>query len=578
MRNKDYDFGGWATRNNLECADGLTIREGAFKDCDGKIVPLVWNHQHDSNKNVLGHALLETRPGEGVYAYCYLNDTEEGIRAKKQVANGDVTALSIYANKLRKKGNDLVHGLIREVSLVIAGANPGAFIDSVISHSDDSDGEWEGQIWANDFLSLDLSHADCKPETNPETKPEPESETNSETNSETKKEKTIGEIVETMNEEQKIAMQAVVGAAVMDERNKQKERNKEDKNMAIEHNVFDQEDEKFDNDVLMHDALNAAIKDGKRYGSLKESFLAHANEYGVENIEWLFPDHRNLTDAPAFIKRNPDGWVSIVMNGVHHTPYSRIKMMFADLREDDARAKGYAKKAQLKKEEVFGLVKRTIDPTTIYKKQKLDRDDIIDITDFSIVSWIKAEMRMMLDEEIARAIIFGDGRSLSSNDKVDESKIIPIVKDADLYAIKVTPESNSGKDIIKAAVKGQNDYEGSGDTIMFVANSVLTEMLLLEDLNQRRIYKDVTDLALACSVNRIVKVPDTVVPEGILGVIVDLNDYNVGADKGGSVNMFEDFDIDYNQEKYLIETRCSGGLTKPFSAVVIKKKTELPAG
>lgn len=570
MRNKDYDFGGWATRNNLECADGLTIREGAFKDCDGKIVPLVWNHQHDSNKNVLGHALLETRPGEGVYAYCYLNDTEEGIRAKKQVANGDVTALSIYANKLRKKGNDLVHGLIREVSLVIAGANPGAFIDSVISHSDDSDGEWEGQIWANDFLSLDLSHADCKPETDPETKKEKESET--------KKEKTIGEVVETMNEEQKIAMQAVVGAAVMDERNKQKERNKEDKNMAIEHNVFDQEDEKIDNDVLMHDALNAAIKDGKRYGSLKESFLAHAVEYGIENIEWLFPDHRNLTDAPAFIKRNPDGWVSVVMNGVHHTPYSRIKMMFADLREDDARAKGYAKKAQLKKEEVFGLVKRTIDPTTVYKKQKLDRDDIIDITDFSIVSWIKAEMRMMLDEEIARAIVFGDGRSLSSQDKIDENKIIPIVKDADLYAIKVTPESNSGKDIIKAAVKGQNDYEGSGDTIMFVSNSVLTEMLLLEDLNQRRIYKDVTDLALACSVNRIVKVPDTIVPEGILGVIVDLNDYNVGADKGGSVNMFEDFDIDYNQEKYLIETRCSGGLTKPFSAVVIKKKTEVAAG
>ena len=570
MRNKDYDFGGWATRNNLECADGLTIREGAFKDCDGKIVPLVWNHQHDSNKNVLGHALLETRPGEGVYAYCYLNDTEEGIRAKKQVANGDVTALSIYANKLRKKGNDLVHGLIREVSLVIAGANPGAFIDSVISHSDDSDGEWEGQIWANDFLSLDLSHADCKPETDPETKKEKESET--------KKEKTIGEVIETMNEEQKIAMQAVVGAAVMDERNKQKERNKEDKNMAIEHNVFDQEDEKIDNDVLMHDALNAAIKDGKRYGSLKESFLAHADEYGIQNIEWLFPDHRNLTDAPAFIKRNPDGWVSVVMNGVHHTPYSRIKMMFADLREDDARAKGYAKKAQLKKEEVFGLVKRTIDPTTVYKKQKLDRDDIIDITDFSIVSWIKAEMRMMLDEEIARAIVFGDGRSLSSQDKIDENKIIPIVKDADLYAIKVTPESNSGKDIIKAAVKGQNDYEGSGDTIMFVANSVLTEMLLLEDLNQRRIYKDVTDLALACSVNRIVKVPDTIVPEEILGVIVDLNDYNVGADKGGSVNMFEDFDIDYNQEKYLIETRCSGGLTKPFSAVVIKKKTDLVTG
>ena len=566
MRNKDYDFGGWATRNNLECADGLTIREGAFKDCDGKIVPLVWNHQHDSNKNVLGHALLETRPGEGVYAYCYLNDTEEGIRAKKQVANGDVTALSIYANKLRKKGNDLVHGMIREVSLVIAGANPGAFIDSIISHSDDSDGEWEGQIWANDFLSLDLSHADCKPETDPETKKEKESET--------KKEKTINEIIETMNEEQKIAMQAVVGAAVMDERNKQKERNKEDKNMAIEHNVFDQEDEKNDNDVLMHDALNAAIKDGKRYGSLKESFLAHANEYGIENIEWLFPDHRNLTDAPAFIKRNPDGWVSVVMNGVHHTPYSRIKMMFADLREDDARAKGYAKKAQLKKEEVFGLVKRTIDPTTVYKKQKLDRDDIIDITDFSIVSWIKAEMRTMLDEEIARAIVFGDGRSLSSPDKIDENKIIPIVKDADLYAIKVTPESNSGKDIIKAAVKGQNDYEGSGDTIMFVSNSVLTEMLLLEDLNQRRIYKDVTDLALACSVNRIIKVPNTIVPEEILGVIVDLNDYNVGADKGGSVNMFEDFDIDYNQEKYLIETRCSGGLTKPFSAVVIKKKTE----
>lgn len=567
----NYDFSGWATRNNLECSDGLTIREGAFDACDGLKVPLVWNHQHNDSKNVLGHAMLEKR-NEGIYAYCSFNDTEEGQRAKQQVIHGDITALSIYANKLRKRGNNVVHGAIREVSLVLAGANPGAFIDSVIAHSDGEESEWEGQAWANDCIPLELAHADAEEDEKEEKKSTQEENKMAE---ETKQmpesngsDKTVKDIYDAMTEEQKLVVDVLVGAAVEEATGKSNSDDEEDEE-DMKHNCFDQE-ETFDQEELMHAAMEDIINDGKRFGSLKESFLAHAANYGIDNIDWLFPDARNLTNTPGFIKRNPDGWVSTVMNGVHHTPFSRIKMMFADLRDDDARAKGYAQKAQLKKEEVFGLVKRTVDPTTIYKKQKLDRDDIIDITDFDVVSWLKGEMRMMLDEEIARAILFGDGRASSSPDKIDENKIIPIVKDAALYTIVANPASSAAKDIISAAVRGQNNYEGSGNTTMYVANSVVTEMLLIEDTNQHRLYKDINDLALACSVSKIVKVPDSIVPAGIYAVIVDLNDYNVGADKGGSVNMFDDFDIDYNQQKYLIETRCSGALTKPFSAVVIK--------
>lgn len=549
-----YDFSGWATKNDLKCSDGRTIRHNAFKDNDGQTVPLVWNHKHNESFNVLGHALLKNRD-EGVYAYCTFNDTEAGRNAKLLVQHGDVNALSIYANQLKESpSRDVLHGMIREVSLVLAGANPGAFIDTILTHGDDTDET--AIIYTGEEISL--FHADDE-------KDEEEKKENNEMADNNSEDKTVKDVIDSMNEEQKKVLYAMVGAALESKNEKDPEEDEEE----MKHNIFENDHSE---DTLIHDGLEMIVADAKRCGSLKESYLQHAAEYGIENIDWLFPDAKNVSNgAPDFIKRNPDAWVNVVMNGVHHTPFSRIKMMFADLREDDARAKGYAQKGKLKKEEVFGLLKRTVEPTTIYKKQKLDRDDVIDITDFDVVSWLKSEMRMMLDEEIARAILFGDGRSASSDDKIKEANIIPVVKDAALYTIVENLASGfTAKDIITAAVKGQNTYEGSGNTTMFIANSKVTDMLLIEDLNQHRLYKDMNELALACSVNRIVKVPDTIVPSDVVAVIVDLNDYNVGADKGGAVNMFDDFDIDYNQQKYLIETRCSGALTKPFSAVVLK--------
>ena len=569
----EFDFGGWATKNGLKCSDGRVIMHDAFKDNDGQTVPLVWNHQHDNSSNVLGHALLENRD-EGVYAYCSFNDSEAGQNAKLLVKHGDVNALSIYANQLKQKGSEVIHGAIREVSLVLAGANPGALIDNLyFAHSEEVIDD-EAIIYTGE--NLVLSHSDMK-EKEPEEKEESKkdekekSEDEPEKDEESKKSddsKTVKEVFDSLNDDQKTVVYAVIAELMNEEEtaNKDSEGGKED----MKHNVFDNEQQ---DAVLMHNAMNEIIKDAKSKGSLRESFLAHADTYGIKDIEWLFPNSNNVEGgAPGFINRNPDEWVSVVMNGVHHTPFSRIKMMFADLREDDARAKGYAQKGKLKKEEVFGLIKRTVEPTTIYKKQKLDRDDIIDITDFDVVSWLKGEMRMMLDEEIARAILFGDGRTAVSEDKIKETNIIPACSDAALYTIKETlPSSYTAKDVIKAAVKGQNDYEGSGNTTMFVANTTVTDMLLLEDGMQHRLYKDVNELALACSVNRIVKVPASIIPKGVVALIVDLKDYNVGADKGGSINMFDDFDIDYNQQKYLIETRCSGALYRPFSAVVIKK-------
>ena len=552
------DFSGWATRNDLLCGDGRTIKKDAFKDNDGCEVPLIWNHQHNDPDAVLGRALLENRE-DGVYAYCTFNNTDNGIRMKKAVQHGDIRSLSIYANKLKEIGNEVVHGTIRELSLVLAGANPGAYIDYVIAHSD---GETSA-IYASWDENIIIHSDDASDNKVEEEKPVAEEKKE-------KKEKTIGEIIDSLNsmtDEQREAMYAVFGMVLEDDADNAD--NDEEDDTEMKHNLFDQ-DEAMDDATLMHSAMETIIADGKRFGSLKESFLEHSAEYGIDNIDWLFPEAQNLTNTPGFIKRNPDAWVDVVMNGVHHTPFSRIKMMFADLREDDARAKGYATKGTLKKEEVFGLLRRTVEPTTIYKKQKLDRDDIIDITDFDVVSWLKGEMRMMLDEEIARAILFGDGRSNSSPDKIKETNIIPITKDAALYLIESNPTTSSAKDIIKAVVKGQVKYEGSGNLTMFIKNSIVTDMLLIEDAQGRRIYKDISELALACAVNRIVKVPDTIVPEGTYAVVVDLNDYNVGADKGGAINMFDDFDIDYNQNKYLIETRCSGALTKPFSAIVIK--------
>ena len=549
------DFSGWATRNDLLCGDGRTIKKDAFKDNDGCEVPLIWNHQHNDPDAVLGHALLENRE-DGVYAYCTFNDTDNGIRMKKAVQHGDIRSLSIYANKLKEIGNEVVHGTIRELSLVLAGANPGAYIDYVIAHSD---GETSA-IYASWDENIIIHSDDASDNKVEEEKPVAEEKKE-------KKEKTIGEIIDSMTDEQREAMYAVVRMALEDDADNAD--NDEEDDTEMKHNLFDQ-DEAMDDATLMHSAMETIIADGKRFGSLKESFLEHSAEYGIDNIDWLFPEAQNLTNTPGFIKRNPDAWVDVVMNGVHHTPFSRIKMMFADLREDDARAKGYATKGALKKEEVFGLLKRTVEPTTIYKKQKLDRDDIIDITDFDVVSWLKGEMRMMLDEELARAFLFGDGRLQSSQDKIKETSIIPVIKDTSLYAIESQAATSAPKDIVKAVVMGQVNYEGSGNITLFIKNSLVTEMLLIEDAQGRRLYKDINELSLACAVNRIVKVPDTIVPEGIYGVALDLNDYNVGADKGGAVNMFDDFDIDYNQQKYLIETRCSGALTKPFSAIVIK--------
>ncbi len=548
-----YDFSGWATRNNLTCSDGRTILKDAFKGDDGGIRPLVWNHQHNSPDNVLGHALLENRDS-GVYAYCTFNDTESGRNAKQLVEHGDVSALSIYANQLKQHGSNVVHGAIREVSLVLAGANPGAFIDSVISHGEG--GEESAIIYTGEPLSL--SHADDEDNENTKNKEDDSDMADNQKKQKSEDEETVADVFNTLTEKQKNVVYAMIGQALEENSAKNDE---EDENMK--HNVFDNEDNMAN--VLSHSAMEAIIGDAKRYGSMKESALQH----GIENIDYLFPDYKEVNNPPAWISTQPNAWVDKVMNGVHHTPFSRIRMTFADITMDEARARGYIK-GNKKVEETFGLLRRTVDPTTIYKKQKFDRDDVVDITDFDVIAWVKTEMRGKLNEEAARAYLFGDGRSTTSDDKFDETLIIPVAADADLHAINYSTSSDP-VEVIDAAVKAQDKYQGSGNLTMFVPNSSVSSMLLVKDLNQRRMYKDISELATACAVDSIVKVPDSIVPEGILAVILDLRDYNVGADKGGAVNMFDDFDIDYNQMKYLIETRCSGALIKPYSAIVLKK-------
>lgn len=565
----DYDFGGWATRNDLKCADGRTIRRDAFKGCDGTKVPLVWNHQHGDSKNVLGHALLENRP-EGVYAYCSFNNTEEGQRAKEQVVHGDITALSIFANKLKQQRGDVIHGVIREVSLVLAGANPGAFIDSVFAHGEDF--EEEATIYMNDDMPLELAHAEeeIEEEEIEMSKIQNEEVLEDEMLEHADGEETIEDIFNTLTDKQKNAVYAIVGAAVS-ENNSEEEDDEEENNMK--HNVFDAEETMMD-DVLVHDGLQMVINDAKRFGSIKESYLQHAEElsdkYGIDRIEYLFPEAKELNNTPDFIKR-PDGWVGKVMGAVGHTPFSRIKTTHADITEDEARAKGYIK-GKRKKEEVFGLLKRSTTPQTIYKKQKLDRDDVIDITDFDVIAWLKGEMRMMLDEEIARAILVGDGRQSGDDDKIMEDHIRPVAFDDSLYSIKKQVTAQSGESLahafINAVIKARKDYRGSGNPTLYTTEDMLADMLLLEDKNGRYIYKSVAELATTLRVKEIVEIP--VMPTGIYGIVVNLADYKVGADKGGAVNMFDDFDIDYNQMKYLIETRCSGALVKPMSALVFK--------
>ena len=567
----EYDFSGWATRNNIRCSDGRTILKDAFKHNDGQTVPLVWNHDHNDPLNVLGHALLENRD-EGVYAYCTLNDTDAGRNAKALVEHGDVTALSIYANQLKQQGPNVLHGAIREVSLVLAGANPGAFIDSIIRHGEESDEE--AIIYTGENLVLEHSQNAIVNDKNLD-----EVKDNF-TPPSSNKEKTVQDVFDTLNEEQKTVVYALIGQALDD--SNQNENNEKEGNDNMKHNVFDQ-DQKEKENVLTHADMETIISEGKRYGSLKDSFLAHAAQYGIDHIDYLFPDAKNVTNQPDFIKRD-DSYVQKVLRGVHHTPFSRIKSTHANITADEARAKGYIK-GHLKKEEVFTLLKRTTTPTTIYKKQKMDRDDIIDITDFDVVAYIKAEMRMMLDEEIARAILVGDGRSTSSDDKIPETNIRPIAKDEDLYTIKApvavakdATEDAIAKAFIRTVIKSRKEYKGSGSPTLFTTEDMLTNCLLLEDNNGRIIYDSVDKLATTLRVKEIVPVE---VMEGVtrtagaknlplMAILVNLDDYYVGADKGGAINMFDDFDIDYNQEKYLIETRISGALVKPYSAIAFE--------
>lgn len=551
---ENYDFSGWATKNDLRCSDGRTIRKDAFKDCDGKKVPLVWNHRHDENFNVLGHAMLKNKPN-GVYAYCKFNDTESGKNAKMLVEHGDIVSLSIMANQLKQNGGDVLHGNIREVSLVLAGANPGAFIDTVISHGETIDDE--ACIFTGE--TLELFHVEEEEETVKEEKQE-ETKTG---------DRKISDILDELTEEQKTAVYGLIGMAL--------EENEGGNEEDMKHNVFDAETEEVKDDVLTHSEMMEIISDAKRYGSMKESALQH----GIDDVEYLFPDYRELNTPPSFIQRDT-GWVAGWMNSVHKTPFSRIKTTFADITEDEARALGYMK-GNKKKDEVFSLLKRTTDPQTIYKRQKMDRDDVIDITDFDVISWLKTEMRMMLDEEIARACLIGDGRLSSSDDKIKEDHIRPIWTDDDLYSIKVqftsaNDEDSKSKAFIRAAIKARKDYKGSGSPILYTTEDNLTDLLLLTDEMGRDLYDSVDKLATKLRVRQVVTIPamegQKRTVEGkeyeLFGIIVNPSDYNIGADKGGAISMFDDFDIDYNQMKYLIETRISGALIKPKSAIVLE--------
>ena len=623
----DYDFGGWATRNNIKCSDGRTILKDAFKQNDGQKVPLVWNHQHDDVNEVLGHALLENRE-DGVYAYCKFNNTESGQTAKALVANGDVDKLSIYANKLKTHMNNVMHGCIREVSLVLAGANPGAYIDSVVVHGDGADVEEEGVIYTDE--ALELSHSEGEDagtedsnaenstnseenqngnseedvgegakESNEDSDKEPEKDIkkeDSDMNEDKEKDlehndegKTVQEVFDGMTDEQKNAVYAIVGQAVADATGEGDEDNNEENDdnggEDMKHNVFD--NDKNNDEVLQHsEILASAIQDAKKYGSLKESVIEHAAINNITDIGKLFPDATALNKEPIMIEKDQT-WVGKIINTIKHTPFSRVKVTMGKMTEPQARAKGYIK-GNKKTNIQMAALNRIVTPTTVYIKNEIDRDDVIDITDFDVVAWQKREMRKELDKELALAALLGDGRDISDNDKINEQNIIPIIKDVDTFTIKYTitegvdykQANNSAsnndsftKGIIRAAIRSRKEYKGSGSPTFFTTEDYLTDMLLIEDQNGRRIYESLAQLALALRVKEIVTIPEMEQEayKDIVGVIVNMADYTMGADKGGSVNMFDDFDIDYNQMKYLMETRCSGALTVPYSAIVLKK-------
>lgn len=624
-----YDFGGYATRNDILCSDGRTIRKDAFKDNDGATVPLVWNHDHSDPMNVLGHAVLENR-NDGVYAYCTFNDTDSGKTAKMLVKHGDIDSLSIYANQLKQNAGDVVHGNIREVSLVLAGANSGARIDTHgIEHGDD--GDYESAVIYHDADGVYLNDESEENQNGEESMPHSDNLQHADSSNG----ETVGDIIKSMTDEQRNVLYALVGMAMDGKLNENSDEEEDDDSAeqsdnsgeivghddgdTMKHNVFDDSSNNTE-DTIEHSDVLAAIADGKRYGSMREAFEAHdlgdiaishagtdygittygskagstgGATYGINNVDFLFPDVRNVTNQPVFIKRDT-AWVSGVMSETTHTPFSRIRSMFADITEDDARARGYIK-GKMKKEEVFTLLKRSTTPTTIYKKQKMDRDDVVDITDFDVIAWLKSEMRGMLDEEIARAILVGDGRLSSSDDKINEQNIRPIWTDEDLYTIKYSvPVDSASKigdpsttaNLIDGAVRARKNYRGSGMPKFYTTTDFLTECLLLKDAEGYRLYKNVSELAQAMRVSEIVEVPVLEnlkrtagsTTYNLTGLIVNLKDYTVGSDRGGSVAMFDDFDIDYNQQKYLIETRCSGALTVPYSAIALETEVKSGAG
>lgn len=586
MAKRNYDCRGWATKFGVLCGDGRTIMPGAFREQDGQEVPLVWNHQHNDAKNVLGHALLKAEP-EGMRAYVTFNDTDQGRNAKALVKNRDITSFSIWANGLQYAGDksrgNVAHGIIRELSLVLAGANPEAHIDEVLAHGEASVDE--GVIYNNaGDMEYDSGEFDDTLEHSDDKKEEPEM---AEETKKTENEETVKDVYDSMSDKQKQVVDYMVGMAL----NKGKKTEDTEEETEVKHNIFDKETERTE-DVLSHDAMTTIINDAKKgRRTLKEAtedYLEHSEgDYGIKQIDQLFPNYKELNTPPKFIDRD-QSWVSVVMNGVKHVPFSRVKTSFADITADEARAKGYTK-GKKKIEEVFTLLKRTTDPQTVYKKQKFDRDDIIDITDFDVVAWVKGEMRGKLDEELARAFLIGDGRSSAADDKIQETHIRPIWTDDDLFTVKRevtigTTEGETASNLIDDTIRARKEYKGSGNPTLFTSEDVLAEMLLLKDKNGVRLYKSVDELATAMRVAKIVTIPqfENLTREVSAGgkkdtftlkaIMVNLADYTVGADKGGAVSMFEDFDIDYNQEKYLIETRCSAALTVPKSAIVFETK------
>lgn len=590
----DYDFSGYATKANTLCYDGLTIAPDAFKGDDGRKVPVVWNHDHSDPEHVLGHALLQNRK-DGVYAYVKMNDSPSGQSALEAVRSGDIDAMSIFANGLKKAGNTVMHGVIRELSLVLAGCNPGALIDEIVEHSADYNAEEGEEAFIYTDGGLSLKHG-LDPDDNPLGEEddeimhsEDEDKEKSNENPEDKEttEETVKEVFDSLTEKQKNVVYAIIGMVIDDKKgadNKETDNDKEDE--TVKHNVFDNDTKQT---VLKHsiEEINNVVKNAKTSGTMKAAFANAGIEdsevdalcHGIDNIDWLFPED-HLLDNPPRIIDTPDDWVTDVMGSVHHVPFSRIKSQFADLTAEEARAKGYVK-GNYKVEEVFGLLCRSTGPTTVYKKQELDRDDVIDITSFDVVSWLRSEMRYKLNRELALAYLLGDGRTAATRDKIDENCIRPVLTDADLFTIKVAVKTTGLKDtekystLVDEVVRAQKNYRGTGVPTMYTTQDNLTEMLLLKDGIGRRLYKDKAELALAMCVKKIVVVPEMAGRKGAKGgelacVIVNLGDYTVGADKGGAVSMFDDFDIDFNAQKYLIETRCSGALTTPYSAITVE--------